>query len=416
MKRKLLHGALVTALALAVASSGPAFAQRDRASRTLPSSIAALKLDAPLAVAGLSVNVLDRSLLAAEGESKVIIRLSADSAASAYAKGADTAKAKQAAKAQQDSFLASVRALDPNARVVAQVQAVMNAVFVEVNASVLPKLAKDPRVVRIAPVANYRLDLSETVPYIGATPVQNQGFDGKGIKVAVLDSGIDYTHRNLGGPGTLAAYEAAWGTSPADPRNTTRDGLFPTAKVINGYDFVGEDWPNSPEAPDPDPIDLEGHGTHVADIIAGKGGVAPGAKLFAVKVCSAVSSSCSGIALIQGMDFAADPNGDGKLNDRVDIINMSLGSNYGQPFDDDLAFAVDNATAVGILTVASAGNGGDKPYIQGTPASAKTALSVAQTAVPSAVPALMQSDGASVDRRPLPGGVPAVVGSADVAD
>ncbi len=60
-----------------------------------------------------------------------------------------------------------VRALDPTARVVARVQGVLNAVFVEVDASVLPALALDPRVVRIAPVGNYELDLSTTVPYIG---------------------------------------------------------------------------------------------------------------------------------------------------------------------------------------------------------------------------------------------------------
>ncbi len=146
-------------------------------------------------------------------------------------------------------------------------------------------------------------------------------------------------------------------------------------------------------APDPDPLDKgtdAGHGTHVAHIIGGVGGVAPGVSLYAVGVCSKVSTSCSGIALIQGMEFAADPNGDGKVKDRVDVINMSLGSDYGQPFDDDLSAAVDNATVFGILTVASAGNGSDKPYVAGTPASAVTALSVAQTSVPSAFLPLMQ--------------------------
>jgi minor extracellular serine protease Vpr len=62
----------------------------------------------------------------------------------------------------------------------------------------------------------------------------------------------------------------------------------------------------------------------------------------------------------------------------------------GSPFDDDLSAAVDNATSIGILTVASAGNSGDKPYANGTPSAAPTALSVAQTAVPSAVLQLME--------------------------
>ena len=134
----------------------------------------------------------------------------------------------------------------------------------------------------------------------------------------------------------------------------------------------------------PDATTFGGHGTHVADIIAGKLGVAPAAELYAIKACSAPATSCSGIALIQAMDFALDPNGDGRIRDRVDIINMSLGSPYGQPFDDDLSAAVDAASKVGVLTVASAGNSADKQFISGSPGAASSALSVAQTAVPSA--------------------------------
>src|SRR6185503_17536259 len=132
----------------------------------------------------------------------------------------------------------------------------------------------------------------------------------------------------------------AYGVDPGSSQNKTRDGLFPTAKVIEGFDFVGEVWPNGPLAPDPDPIDFDGHGSHVADIAAGRSsdglhkGVAPGSSLLAVKVCSAVATSCSGLAILQGLDFAIDPNGDGDLSDAVDVVNMSLGSNYGQREDD----------------------------------------------------------------------------------
>ncbi|MFV9507857.1 MAG: DUF4397 domain-containing protein, partial [Oscillochloridaceae bacterium umkhey_bin13] len=115
------------------------------------------------------------------------------------------------------------------------------------------------------------------------------------------------------------------------------------------------------------------------------GGVAPGASIYGVKVCSAVSSSCSGIALLQGMEFAADPNRDENTDDAVDIINMSLGANYGLNFADDLSAAVENLTAIGVLTVASAGNSADKPFVTGTPAAAPSALSVAQTEVPSSL-------------------------------
>jgi subtilisin family serine protease len=272
-------------------------------------------------------------------------------------------------------------------------------VIVAIDVSQVPAIAALPGVRTVRPLHDYRLDLSETVPYIGATAVQNAGFDGTGVRVAVLDTGIDYTHKFLGGPGTVAAYKNAYGTTTTDPKNTTTDGLFPTSKVVGGYDFVGDQWPNKPLAPDPDPIDCGpsaipapctgGHGTHVADIIAGNDGaahkgVAPGATLYAVKVCSSVSTSCSGVALLQGIDFALDPNGDGDISDAVDVINMSLGSAYGQILD-DLAEASAIASQLGVVVVAAAGNDADRPYIVSSPSMAPEVISVAQTQVPSAV-------------------------------
>lgn len=395
MRKQVQFSLLLALMIFLVASTVSAQGQQpDRnQDRPLPPTLGALKLDQPIELDGIAADAVTQGLRAASDSEEVIIRLVQPSVSEQKVRGKSAERAKNDLKAEQADLLATVMQLDPNAKVIAQVQVVMNAVFVKVDPAILPALAANPAVLRIAPVADYELDLSETVPYIGATAVQNAGFDGSGIKVAVLDSGIDYTHANLGGGGTLADYEAAYGSGPADPRNTTRDGLFPTADVVDGYDFVGETWPNGALAPDPDPIDFEGHGTHVADIIGGEGGVAPGVDLYAVKVCSAVSSSCSGVALIQGMEFAVDPNGDGNPADSVDVINMSLGSSYGQPFDDDLSLAVENATAVGVLTVASAGNSADKPYANGTPSAAPTALSVAQTQVPSAALQLLTVNG-----------------------
>lgn len=94
----------------------------------------------------------------------------------------------------------------------------------------------------------------------------------------------------------------------------------------------------------------------MADIIGDVQGVAPGVDRYAVKTCSAVSTFCGGVALIQGMDYILDPNDDLDFSDRMQIVSMSPGSFYGTAFDDDLSQAVENATNLGVLTVASAGN------------------------------------------------------------
>ena len=172
---------------------------------------------------------------------------------------------------EQRAFLGRCLRAAPGTRVLAQVQLVLNAVFLEVDAAALPEIARDPAVFRIRPVANYEMDLSETVPYIGAAAVQASGFDGAGVSIAVLDSGVDYTHANFGGSGNPADYASN------DP-TIIEPGTFPTAKVVGGADFVGGAWPSGPLSPDPDPLDdgpAAGHGTHVADIATGQNGVAP---------------------------------------------------------------------------------------------------------------------------------------------
>jgi subtilisin family serine protease len=384
------------------AQSGPT-ADRATIDRALPANIAELRLATAEATTAAS------PLAAARTSGRVVIRLTGEAGAQAFAKGKSESAARAAARAQQDAFLDRVRAIDSSAKVLARVQMVMNAVFVQVDASKLGQIAADSAVLRVAPIGNYEIDLSETVPYIGAKAVQNAGVTGKGVKVAVIDSGIDYTHTALGGAGAVAY--AANNPTIIEP------GTFPTAKVKGGYDFLGSAWTGGatspPETPDPDPLDDGalnpanvgvGHGTHVSDIIGGKGGVAPGVDLYALKACATSTSSCSGLALIQSMEWAVDPNGDGSFKDRVHVINMSLGALYGQPFDDDLSLAVENATKAGILTIASSGNSSDKPYVTGTPASTDSALSVAQTAVPSAFLPLMQI----IAPASIAGSVPAV--------
>lgn len=283
----------------------------------------------------------------------------------------------------------------------------LNAVVVQIPGHRLIELARRPSVFSINPVSDYRLDLTDSLGAVGDAAVQSAGRTGQGIRVAVIDTGVDYTHRNLGGIGTSTAYAAAYGSGFDDLLNTTRDGLFPTDKVAGGWDFVGEYWPALRDGevvpsltPDEDPIDRQGHGTHVADVLSGASldglhrGVAPGATLYAFKACSSRELSCSGVALLRaleacltpddpsGADGTIDPNAT-VIDNPVDIINISLGTRYGQ-FQDEAAYMVEWLTYFGITVVCSGGNRGDLPYSVSSPGIAPGAISVAQTQTPSA--------------------------------
>jgi subtilisin family serine protease len=402
MTQKLFR--VIMILAFALSFSPAALAQDVQPERPYPETLDELKLDSPVTVEGVSpVSKLERGLVSARGLQQVVVRLKEEPVAHVAARGEGAAEQRgqlQKIRAQQDKIAQRAAQLDPDARVLGTARKAINAVMLEIDADSLRALAEDPAVVSINPVVDYEMDLEETVPYIGASALHGLDVTGAGVTIAVLDSGVDYTHANLGGPGTLEAFHQAYGENARSGHNRKITNrylgrlLFPSDKVVGGYDFVGEFWVGGadtpPLRPDPNPIDINGHGTHVADISAGLGGVAPGAQVYAVKVCSTSSTSCSGVALLQGMDFALDPNGDDDLSDHVDLINMSLGSLYGQAFEDDLSQAVENATAVGVLTMAASGNAFDKPYVTDTPGAAPSAFSVAQTSVPSAVQILME--------------------------
>lgn len=359
MRRGLL---LVASLALVLSALPVGAVESDAAMQRFED----LRLRNPISSSGRAH--VDEALTGSEGPVQISVRMSEPS----LSRGGSASTI----DAQQSQVTNRIESL--GGTVLGSVRTVLNAVFATIDAAQVAEVAELSSVTTIREVANYEIDLPETVPYIGGTHVQSAGFDGSGVTVAVLDSGIDYYHAAFGGSGDPNDYAN-------DNPSIREPGTFPTAKVVDGWDFVGHEWPNGDLAPDPDPLDSGPgayHGTHVGDIIGGSLGVAPGASLVAVKVCSSVSTACSGVALIQGMEFA--------VNAGADIINMSLGSIYGQAFDDDLSAAVDGATAAGVLTVASAGNSSDKPYVTGSPAAAPTALSVAQTQVPSALLVEMQ--------------------------
>src|SRR5204863_8390412 len=172
-------------------------------------------------------------------------------------------------------------------------------------------------VTAVHPTHLVRPSLTVSVPYIGANAAWGDlGITGKGVKIGVIDTGIDYYHANFGGSGNPADFSHADGT-------TLADGGFPTAKVAGGFDLVGDGYDansadpavNTPH-PDPDPLDCNGHGSHVAGTIGGVGvlstgatfhgpydsatplqsftigpGVAPGADLYSIRVFGCTGST-----------------------------------------------------------------------------------------------------------------------------
>jgi hypothetical protein len=144
-----------------------------------------------------------------------------------------------------------------------------------------------------------------------AVDVVSGNYAGQGVKVAIIDTGIDYTHSDL------------------------------NDNYVGGYDFVDDDS---------DPMDEHNHGTHCAGIVAAEDneagviGVAPHASLYGVRVLNAQGSGT--IAdIVAGIDWTVD-NG-------MDVISMSLGASSG---DSSLEAACDNANAAGVVVVCASGN------------------------------------------------------------
>lgn len=309
----------------------------------------------------------------------------------AKAQGEKLGKEKQAQHAKglvNAKKKAKDQILKNNGKVIDSFEKVYNGLYAQVERSALADLANLQEVQGVFAVNPVELHNASSGPFIGASEVWEQTIDGvnvtgEGVTVAVIDTGIDYTHAAFGGEGTPEAYEEI-------DKDVVEEGTFPTAKIVGGHDFVGTNYDASSDVdeiripqPDANPIDEHGHGTHVAATIAGMEveqdngsigkGIAPDALLYAYKVFG--ESGSTGVT-VQALEMAMDPNGDGDVSDHVDVVNMSLGSSYGHP-EDPSAVATDLAVDAGVIVVASAGNSGNVPYITGSPAVAEKAISVA---------------------------------------
>ncbi len=224
-------------------------------------------------------------------------------------------------------------------------RSLFNGLSIRADARNLSRLRSLPGVQAVYPVITVTRDqegsvnvpeLTTALAQTGADVAQNTlGLTGAGVRVAVMDTGIDYNHPDLGGC------------------------FGPGCRVARGYDFVGDAFNadetsptfNPVPAPDNDPDDCNGHGTHVAGIIGANGtitGVAPGATFHAYRVFGCEGSTTSDI-MLEAMERA--------LDDHSDVLNMSIGSSFQWP-QYPTAQGADRLVRRGVVVVASIGNSG----------------------------------------------------------
>lgn len=233
---------------------------------------------------------------------------------------------------------------------------------VEIEREELDALRRDPRVRAVSLDEGGGGGLLESVPVIGANAVRSQGIDGRGVTIAVLDTGIDTRHPDFAG--RIVA------------EHCFCDNLDGTGCCPGGT--VERSGPGAAE-------DDHGHGTHVTGIAAGGGtsapaGVAPAAMIVAVKVMDAANRFRSFTQIYHALEWIADQRLD------VNVINMSLGSDRLYPPDECNASAMSiglqpvmaRLRARGVLITVSTGNQGSQADIP-LPACMEEVLGVGAT-------------------------------------
>ncbi|WP_205324521.1 S8 family serine peptidase [Glycomyces sp. YM15] len=227
-------------------------------------------------------------------------------------------------------------------------------------------------------------ELAQAIQTTHAANAHDRGITGEGVKVGIIDTGIDYTHPDLGGC------------------------FGPDCRVAYGTDFVGDEFDSDdPEhaepVPDEDPADCGGHGTHVAGIVGADGnvtGVAPDVEFGAYKVFGCDGSTSSEV-ILQAFEAA--------LDDGMDVVNLSLGLSFQWP-GYPTAEAAGRLTEEGVTVVASMGNDGETGVYSGSaPAVGSDVIAVASTDNPKQrmdaafVPALDRTIGyRGIDDTPAP--------------
>ena len=238
--------------------------------------------------------------------------------------------------------------------------------------------SKDIRKVWLDRKVHSKLDVS--APLIGAPDAWASGLNGSGVRIAILDTGIDSSHPDFFYP----------------------NGISKIERAVSFVDYDGDGTPDEP------PNDYFGHGTHVASIAAGTGaksaskyvGIAPGAALWNVKVLNKYGWGYLSW-VIAGVEYAAlGPDKKENTGDEADILNLSLETYWRSDGTDPLSLACDAAVDLGRIVVVAAGNQGGYFSI-GSPAAARKVITVGATDKKDSL-AWFSSCGPTIDYRVKP--------------
>src|SRR6185503_19506050 len=275
-----------------------------------------------------------------------------------------------------------------------QYSLVYNGMALKVSESSIPAIRSMSQVKSVHADERLITNLNNSVPYITAPKVYgaaaeltpfdtlNEGYEGQGMYVSIIDTGIDWTHPMFGGDPTPPRLAVL----PAGPTqsNTNKKVVY----YLPLTDLAVEDG--------------FGHGTHVAATVAGYlaqtldgvrlHGVAPQAKLMSYKVCSDIKSTVSQVQPIGGCESSdimmaiEDSVSPFTLNNPLlpkpvaHVINMSLGGGGGP--DNPNSIAASNAALMGTIVVAASGNSGPGEGTTGSPAAGEHVISVGATTHP----------------------------------
>ncbi|WP_194840890.1 S8 family serine peptidase [Filobacillus milosensis] len=243
----------------------------------------------------------------------------------------------------------------------------MDALAVTGDTRHIKALHEEQFVKSIQPVQMYTVPSNHAEPQIHPERARYHPtglpYTGKGVKVGVIDTGIDYTHPDL------------------------------EKSFHGGFDVVDFDE---------DPMETKAgegmptlHGTHVSGIIAGNGlmqGVAPDAEIYAYRALGPGGSGTTA-QVIAALEQA--------IKDGMDIINMSLGSNTNSP-DDPMTRAVNRAVELGTTVIVANGNSGPEEWTVGSPATSEKAISVGAAITKQEVAQIKTADSPTIPVRQLP--------------